>query len=235
MTREELNTYIDNCILLGNVITKESKIYKLLSKREYSRRVWDNLLDSVYLDGMYLKRDVENNIHLVYYDGEYEVLDLGDCIDIIDEYAFAVTLIVLSAWDTKEYHPKRKKLVSISGISVSSIGHFAFVKSSVRLIDFPNVKRIGECCFKDSNVEEVFFNNLEDVPNKAFGGSSIRRFYGEKVRGVNGLAFAACTKLEYVYIPNAEYVDIRAFWKCNNLCNANIIVKETSKRFLPKD
>jgi len=225
MTREELNNYIDNCILLGNIITKESKIYKTLSKHKYGY-LWNNLLDSVYLNGMYLKRDEENNIHLVYYDGEYEVLDLGDCIDIIDEYSFATTIIRVIGWEETEYHPKRKKLVSISGDSVISIGYYAFSESSVRIVDFPNVERIGVCCFKDSNVEEVALNNLEDVSNNAFSGSSIRKFYGEKVIGVDGLAFESCTKLEYVYIPNAEYVDDRAFWKCKNLCNANVIINK---------
>ena len=74
MTREELKQYIDNCILLGNLVNENSEIYKTIHDNSVKlcKSLLKNLLGSVYIDGLYVKIDQEGYIHLVYYDGEYE-------------------------------------------------------------------------------------------------------------------------------------------------------------------
>ena len=231
MTREELNNYIDNCILLDEIVSENSEIYRTIHDNcsDSTPFLLENLLGSVYIDGLYVKRDQEGYIHLVYYDGEYETLDLGDCIDAIDVNAFMPNILLLPIDGIDEvevYHRKRMQLVSVSGISVTSIATRAFQASSVREINFPNVSKIGYQCFRKSKVENITFNELKVLPMHAFLDSSLKHFEGKKVSCVLRGAFQACHNLTHVYLPSAEFIEESAFWDCESLQVDNRIVKE---------
>jgi len=200
MNRQELIEYIDNCIMLGNVVTRDDELYKNLFT--YYRSYCENVLDSVFIDGFYVKMDVENKIHLVYYDGGYKELDLGDCIDVIDDYAFAYRYM---------HHIVRQRLVSIKGESVVYIGVEAFAESSVKEVDFPNVERIGYQCFKSSKVENVKFNKLNYIPNRAFSNSELKSIEGKEVTFLGDAAFSNCKNLQFVKLPNVEDVGFKVF------------------------
>jgi len=222
MNREELTQYIDNCILLGNIVTKEDAIYERLDQCSFNAK---NIIDSVFIDGFYVKRDKKDNIHLVYYDGEYEELDLGDCIDIIDDYAFVGRLIHVPGWSAGMYHPERENLVTVVGKSVKYIGERAFALSSVTNINFPNVRKIGVCCFEHAKVESATFNKLKTVKEAVFSGSELKSFEGEEVERVRSLAFQNCKNLTFVSIPKAKTIDHTAFHGCSKLKKENLKIK----------
>ena len=232
MTREELKHYIDNCILVGDIVNENSEIYKtLLDYSQDYTPLLANLLGSVYIDGLYVKRDQNNKMHLVYYDGEYETLELGDCIDAIDIFAFTPHRMFDTNYETHEYHPERMNLVSVSGSSVTSIKTLAFQSSSVKEVNFPNVREIGYRCFDDSRVEHTVFNELESIPTLAFINSSLKSFEGKNVKCVSRCAFESCHNLTQVYLPLAELIEESAFLDCNNLRKANIIIKDGVTRW----
>ena len=234
MTREELKQYIDNCILLGNLVNENSEIYKTIHDNSVKlcKSLLKNLLGSVYIDGLYVKIDQEGYIHLVYYDGEYETLDLGDCIDIIDTNAFTPTILVYIAGslfgphEVKEYHWKRRNLVSVSGSSVIYIDDGAFQASHVKEVNFPNVAKIGYQCFKEAKVEHISFNKITDIPRQSFLLSSLKSFEGKNVKCISRGAFESCHNLTQVYLPSATIIEETAFKDCKNLHKANIIIKE---------
>jgi len=84
MNREELNAYIDNCYLMGNVVDESNQLVNAFCQLpDYPDPEF--LLDSVCIDGLYFKKDEENKIHLIYCDTKGKDLDLGDCVDVIDD------------------------------------------------------------------------------------------------------------------------------------------------------
>ena len=230
MTREELKQYIDNCNLSGNLVNENSEIYKTLHEYGIGEIRWllANLLGSVYIDGLYVKMDSHNNIHLVYYDGEYETLDLGDCIDIINAHAFTPRALLVV-----ESPSERMQLMSVSGSSVTSIGIGAFQSSSVKEVNFPNVREIGYRCFKESRVEHISFNKLTAISMESFQHSSLISFEGKKVSSVSRGAFESCHNLTHVYLPSVLATNIQdiAFYGCWNLHKDNLIIKNNSDAF----
>ena len=67
MTREELKQYIDNCNLSGNLVNENSEIYKtLLDYSQDYTTMLANLIGSVYIDGLYVKREQNKKMNLVY-------------------------------------------------------------------------------------------------------------------------------------------------------------------------
>jgi len=237
MNREELNQYIDNCILLGEVVTENSDIYTIVGMFNFGQKYYlKQILDSVYIDGLYLKRDKKNKIHLVFYDGDYESLDLGDCIDYIDARAFKPYRIRLPIIGRKEYHfRERNKLSHISGKSVISVDVCAFADSYIEKVDFPNVRKICDDSFEDTiYLESASFNHLKSVPERAFYHSSLESFEGKNVLDVGKSAFQGCTKLKFVSLPKANYMEKSAFVGCTKLSRDNLIIKEECEEFLCK-
>jgi len=192
MTRQELNQYIDYCILMGNLVNDKDEIYKRLGCDYMSLR-HKSLIGSIKVDGsFYFKRDSHNKIHLVCYEGDYKEVNLGDCVDIIDNFACYTT-----------YREKRHKnpLISIAGATVEEIGNFAFMGIPLECIDFPKVRKIGGNSFKSTNIEEAELNNLEEIPMLAFEKSPIKSFRGDKVFYVSQSAFKGCRNLETLILP----------------------------------
>jgi len=193
MTREELIAYIDNSIMMGDIVTEKSEIYQRLNKLIYYYGE-EELLGAVCVDGvMYIKKDDYNYIHLVYYDvrqGRYEKLDLADCIDIIDEDAFS----------------RDVRLKSISGESVIKIGNSAFYDTHIENINFPNVEEIGTSCFYAANIKSATLNKLKKVSAEAFKLSKIRNFRGDEVEVVEDDAFYGCLDLRFLRVSNARII-----------------------------
>jgi len=191
MTREQLSQYIDNCILIGNVIETNSEIYKEILENEMIWVNLDALLGAVKIaDGLYVKKDSNNQIHLVFYTREDEELDLGDCIDIIGRDVFT--------WN--------KTLKSIRGKSVVKIGNCAFSESVIESIDFPNLEELGSACFYYSGVKNVTLNKLKIISEDTFKGSKIESFRGDEVEVAEYGAFNYCTSLKKLILPKAEKI-----------------------------
>ena len=186
MNREELSSYIDNSILLGNVVTKNNLHLNFCESNLVNVSF---LLGSVNFNGFYVKKDNRNKIHLTYYDGEYEELDLGDCIDIIEKSAFAYCS-----------HIKR-----VSGETVVKIGANAFYHSNVEEVYFPNLKEIGDYSFSHTKVRDVMFNKVHFLSFRAFSDSELRSFRGDKVKFVVG-AFQNCNNLRTLILPKARII-----------------------------
>jgi len=217
MTRAELSAYIDNSIMMGDIVTENSQIYKKSydNLRYISVR---NIIGSVYIDGLFLKKDPENNIHLVYYDIDYEELDLGNCVDVIDEYAFYTR-----PWIDGKRNPSSKhNLISVSGSAVKVIQRCAFFTSKVQKVNFPNLHTLGYDSFRSSLVKEVEFNNLKSISRGSFKFSQLRSFRGDKVESVETCAFSECSSLHEISLPKVKRIEIDAFYDCNNLTSVNI-------------
>ena len=192
MNRKELEQYIDNSILLGNIVTEKDEIYKRIGCGYRSQR-YKQILGSVSINNeIYVKKDSENKIHLVCYAGDYEELDLGDCIDVIDFCAF---------YRFGHNQIWKQPLLSISGKAVESIGDFAFSEVPIKYANFPNVKEIGEGCFGLTDLHEVEFNNLNEIPPLAFKYTPMKRFRGDKVVVSEIDAFTGCKQLEKLILP----------------------------------
>ena len=209
MNRAELVSYINNSIMLGNVVTENSEIYKSFVKdaADYYSGMEGRLLGCVCIDNtFYVKKDDNGRIHLTFFDGGYEDLDLGDCIDIIDEYAFA--------WE--------EKLKTIVGKSVIEIKYDAFYRSSIEEINFPNVVEIGEGSFELTPLKKVVLNSIKEVPIYAFAKTSLESFRGDKVGVVEDWAFKDCNKLKEIYLPTAEMLAPSCFSNCRALNKAHV-------------
>jgi hypothetical protein len=212
MNREELNTYIDHCTLLGNIVTENSEIYNRdeMSSLPVKLQI---LLGSVCVEGLYVKKDTDGNIHLTHYDGDYTELHLGDCIDVIDDYAF---------YNNRTDANNLTKLHYVSGESVVSIGYKGFADSKVIEVDFPNVRAIGNGCFMFTQLGTATFNELERIPQATFRSTPLVSFRGDKVHAVDANAFAYCSGLQQVILPTLQVAEINSFIGCNSLSNIHI-------------
>jgi len=188
MTRAEIEQYIDNNVLLGNIVTENSRVYKFCENSMSNPA----LLGSVYIEGFYIKKDNRNKIHLAYYDGDYEELNLGDCIDIIDSEGFI----------------NNHNVRCISGKSVIKIGDSSFYSSYVERVDFPNLITIGESAFYNSSITDVVFNKVKKIPLHAFMGSQLRSFKGDEVEVVGEGGFQYCEYLKRLILPKVKKIHL---------------------------
>jgi len=193
MNRGELVEYINNSILIGDIVTENSEIYHRMIEEDL---LYNTILGSVCVDGVYVKQDEHNMLHLVYYDRWDKDVLLGDCIDVIDSCAFA--------WN--------KAIRSISGDSVVKIASHAFFYSNIKKIDFPNLIVIEDNCFYHTNLDTVTLNKITLVPESAFQYSTIRSFIGKEVREVESAAFGDCGTLKHLILPKAIKIDKRYQW-----------------------
>ena len=189
MNRKELISYINNSIMLGNVVTEDSEIYWKFSR--YAEDCY-NVLGAVEVDGFYLKIDNNNKIHLACYIGEDEEVDLGNCIDIIDDESFLFN-------DTVK---------SLSGRSVIKIGVFAFTDLPLTKIDFPNLKEIERYSFPYTQLENVVLNKIKVLSGDAFTGTPLKSFRGDEVEVVEDRAFEDCINLQSIILPKAKKINI---------------------------
>jgi len=212
MNRKELIDYIDNNTLLGNIITKDSPTYKSL---DYPAN--DVIIGSVEVDGLFLKKDTKNRIHLTYYNGDYEELDLGDCVDIIDARAFFINGY------KRNKNICRAKLKHVSGSKVKSIGSYSFANSKIKSCSFPNLTHIGTRAFMGSSIEAITFNKVKHIPNGSFKwANNLRSFKGNNVESVASWTFCSCESLRSIIIPSAKIIKLCAFSDCKNLRIAEV-------------
>jgi len=193
MNRKELISYINNSIMLGNVVTEDSEIYWKFSKYVATQdEDCCNVLGAVEVDGFYLKIDNNNKIHLACYIGEDEEVDLGNCIDIIDDESFLFN-------DTVK---------SLSGRSVIKIGVFAFTDLPLTKIDFPNLKEIERYSFPYTQLENVVLNKIKVLSGDAFTGTPLKSFRGDEVEVVEDRAFEDCINLQSIILPKVKKINI---------------------------
>jgi len=200
MTRKELEEYIDNSILMGNVITEDIEAYYNryldfigVPGRAFVKIFCEQLLGSVCVnDIFYFKKDQNNNIHLLFLDvtkctSEAIEIDLGDTVDIIDD----------------NFLMNFKNLKSISGESVVSIGKNCFLDNALESINFPNLREIGENSFLMSEkLRHVELNKLKVLPKNVFKGClQLESCRGDEVEVVEKGAFANCRNLKTIIVP----------------------------------
>ena len=184
-----------------------------------------------YPDGEYYSRETEITPRILYQDSEDmytvtadgvittysgKISDLfvpqtihGVTVTGIERSAFekaAITGIVLPETITEipdNAFYRNASLEFIRGDGVTSIGTQVFYESGLKYAEFPNVTEIGLVSFKmTSSFISGYFPKLEVVGARAFQYSAIVSFAGPEVRAINRGAFASCTRLESVNIPN---------------------------------
>jgi len=211
MTRQELEQYIDNNVLLGNVVTEDSEIYREISKSFFLLNMQNQLLGSVCVENIYVKKDKDNKIHLTYYAREDEEADLGNLIDIIDAESFVYS----------------ENLKVISGKSVTKIDYGAFSGLPLIKIDFPNVEEIELDAFACTKLQDVTLDKVRVLPSGAFARTPLREFKGNKVKVVGVGAFQWCRELKRLVLPRVEEIYLQN--------QANIITKEDIEILMPED
>ena len=183
MDREELLSFINNAILLGEV--ESGEILDNLEESEdggnccssWQYRFYRNFFEelsfirsqiegSVCFDNMYFKV-IDNKIILMLCTSEYESIDLYDVVDEIAPYAFAYNSYVKS----------------ITALSVKQIGKRAFFHSAIEKINFPNVIKISKEAFSSTIIKEVDFPNAEEIEEDVFYNCAyLKRFNAPKLK-----------------------------------------------------
>ena len=183
MDREELLSFINNAILLGEVESGEildtfvengdgdllTSSWQYLFYNNFPEKldfIRSQIEGSVCFDGMYFKV-IDNKIILTLCTSEYESMDLYDVVDEIAPYAFAYNACVKS----------------ITALSVKQIGQYAFFHSAIEKINFPNVIKIAKLAFSRTRIEEADFPNAEEIEEKAFYNCfNLKRFNAPKLK-----------------------------------------------------
>lgn len=131
-------------------------------------------------------------------------------------------------------------LVSISGSGIKTISANAFENSTVRTVDFPNLKTIGMYAFADcSNLNSVTFSNVEtigaysftgttslgvvicdnltELGTEAFAQSGISLFSAPKLTSLDNNVFTDCISLVSASIPQLTVLSLGTFKNCTAL------------------
>ena len=169
---------MENATLLNELVTKEEASYLLKDRlaligHDTHKTLISKTTGSVRIEDFYFKRDVKGNIVLVYCNPSYSEIDLGDVVDLIDDYAF----------DSND------KLRTIKGDTVRKIGvrsfsycpHLVSVDSAafsachaLREFDFSGVYMIGEWAFSETKITNINAPNLIYIGVNAFHGCPLQ-------------------------------------------------------------
>ena len=213
MNRTELYNYIQNSILMGQVVSgleilsdyNSGQIinleynYNRLGNGDELLRLLDN---SVELNGLYFKIDSNDKIILTFCNSDCKILNLGDTVDIIGPCAFA-------------WNRHIKKVVSVS---VFSIGELAFESCAVAYAEFANLKVIDAYAFKNSSIRKINAPVLERINDYAFNDCKfLNSVNAPKLKYIFKGAFKGCTRLIETNFISMEYVGEGAFEGCTSL------------------
>lgn len=133
-------------------------------------------------------------------------------------------------------------LTSVSGMGIDEISINAFENSSVKTIDFPNLKTIGSYAFSGclnlnsitlSNVESinsyafkgtaslgvVICDNLTSLGTEVFNQSGVILFSAPKLTSIGTSAFLDCYDLISVSMPVLTVLNLSTFKNCTSLKN----------------
>ena len=204
MTRQEVISYMENATLLNELVTKEEASYLLKDRlaligQDTYKALISKTTGSVRIEDFYFKRDVKGNIVLVYCNPSYSEIDLGDVVDLIDDYAF----------DSND------KLRTIKGDTVIKIGVRSF-SSCPHLVsvDFANVDEIGEGCFYRGSALQMAHMSPMIIDSAAFSAChALREFDFSGVYMIGAWAFSE-TKITNIKAPNLIYIGVNAFHGC---------------------
>jgi len=195
MNKQELIEYIDNNILLGNIVREDSPVVKyILDDMDRNLGFYVNdpyqSVGCVCIDDrFYIKKDGENKIHLVHYVGDEEEIDLGDYVDIIDSDAFRMS----------------KHIKYVAGKTVVKLDAFSFSRTKIKDINFPNLQEIGYGSFGQTYLlENITLNKIKVIPKSTFFLSKIKSFRGDEVEVVEEESFDACENLEELILPKVK-------------------------------
>ena len=194
MTREELKSYIANCVLMGDVVKDGTDLhrYNFLASFEMEQFAL-SVAGSVCVDDMYFKV-MDDKIVLTYCASRCPVYDLGDLVDEIGPFAFAGTPFVKVVQGGQGERLASSMIVRLAKVLKLPI--------KVKPRCHGGVLKIDESAFEGcKRLEWVEFLNCIEVGRWAFCG---------------------CKRLYHVSLPNRKDVGRGAFLDCERLSSAFI-------------
>ena len=197
-TKDSLVGYINNCIAVGKIVAKNDipEILHNISDIDIKNKLATSLEDTVRMNDFFVKV-VNNMTVLVYCYPSHEEVDLGECIDIIGEYAFYNNSLINR----------------ISGEGVRLIGQSAFSNSTVCRVKFQNLLQLGQyiffqCCY----LEEAEFPAVHDVGFACFDNCRKLKDVIMSPESIEANAFANCSQLTDFDFSNAVAIGGHAFY-----------------------
>ena len=179
MTHGELRDYIQNAILMGQLVNVDS--LQDLRETFLNMEFISSFNGSAEYNGMYFKINKNNKIVLTLCRNDYECLDLWDAIDIIGVEAFFGNDTV------KELMAK----------SVTEIETRAFAHSSISYVDMNSLRKIHTSAFERSELIEIQAPNLITVQDYCFWGcEKLVTIDAPKLRCANENVFTHCQSLD---------------------------------------
>ena len=227
INRNELQSYIENCLLIGKVCTEKDILYAYEKNGSWNpgyeiNSHFELFVGSVEIDGMYFKMS-NDNIILTLCLSDYKKINLGDAVDIIGPLAFA--------WNRKIYKLIAPAVQSIACNcfnncsiayaefkSLTNMDKCAFNLSSIRKIKIPKLEIIDSCVFSDCmHLESVNAPKVTRICSYAFSGSAIRKITTEELVFIGENAFFLCDNLKVIDAPKLKIISESAFKYCTNL------------------
>ena len=185
MTREELYSYIQNSILLGRIYNFNDIPEKY--KERHSSTFAEYFDGSVEYNNMYFKINEDNKIVLTLCLDTYKYVDLGDCVDIIEPYAFC----------------EHTNLIGLKSESVTEIGSGAFLRSSIKYATLDSLREISTGAFYNSDLIEISAPKLEVVNEEGFYAcSGLSKINAPSISYIGRDAFAYCSNLNPEFTKN---------------------------------
>ena len=219
MDRTEILNRINNSLLMNTVI-KEDEASKIVYSifRPYPAFInstTDLIAGCTRIDDFFVRKDADDNLILAYFPSScYSCsdIDLGNCIDIIGDYAFF----------------GNKFLRKISGKTVKKIGKFAFEKcEKLEEVSFPSVidvgnssfskckelkgfigcpSKIGDCAFSDCMaLKALDFSSTREIGSYAFADSGIKSVVAPKLQIVYAYGFSRSKVCKFELPENVSF------------------------------
>lgn len=139
-----------------------------------------------------------------------------------------------------------QNITTVSGVNVVTIGQFAFYRSSLTSIDFPNVEEIKYNVFQYSyqlsllnlpklktirsyafqscnSLTSISLPSVEIIESSAFSEcANLKQIHLPNINSIYSFTFSSCTSLEEIDLPNVTLLGGNAFENCTSLKEINI-------------
>lgn len=206
MTRQELIGFIHNSIAIGEVVNGH-KFAANYHTRDWMEQnyieILGELMDgSVEVSGMYFKELDNKEIELIYLGADFKILDLGDAVDQIGEFAFF----------------NNRSLKELYAPFVTKIHQHSFMNCSIEVLSLPSLKYVHKDTRFPLSVKDIDFQSLEELPPHCFEYCrNLESVNVSSVKRIGGSSFFCCSNLSKVKATSLEMLDKDAFGSCPSL------------------
>lgn len=118
-----------------------------------------------------------------------------------------------------------KKLVSVSGLNITSIGNRAFCSDNELLeVNFPKVERIESSAFSaNGNITHLSFPKVSYIGEYAFSNcTGLVTIKLPRAKTIGEYAFRDCSSLNNISLPKIKTIDDWAFSGCTSLSSIDL-------------